>query len=293
MPVDPPVDIQNLVSSAMRRQVSLSEFSQPVYIEDAQAIDELVSLTVRTRDGQTIQTIVPAAELAVALEQATAQSTTGTLASPLDFFLLVEAARIRLAYSFDPFFAVSMSGVQALPHQLQAVYERMLPQARLRFLLADDPGAGKTIMAGLLLKELKLRGVVTYVLILTPAPLTIQWQDELYSKFDETFEIVNSDMVGNQLAGNVWERYRQCIASLDFAKQERITQNLEQIPWDLIIIDEAHNVAEPRRYPKRNGLMIATDADRSLGEVTMDAVRLPFSYLSSVDDAREPRTRAL
>jgi superfamily II DNA or RNA helicase len=257
MPVDPPVDIPNLLSRAMRRQVSLSEFSQPVYIEDAQAVDELVSLTVRTRDGQTIQTIVPAAELAAALEQATAQSTTGTLASPLDFFLLVEAARIRLAYSFDPFFAVSMSGVQALPHQLQAVYERMLPQARLRFLLADDPGAGKTIMAGLLLKELKLRGVVTYVLILTPAPLTIQWQDELYSKFDETFEIVNSDMVGNQLAGNVWERYRQCIASLDFAKQERITQNLEQIPWDLIIIDEAHKcsahtqgekVAKTRRY---------------------------------------------
>src|SRR6266478_4786329 len=251
---------ENLLNRAMRRQVSLSEFSQPVYIEDAQAvqaIDELISLTVRTRDGQTIQTIVPAADLAAVLDQATLQNVTTTMANPLDFFLLVEAARIRLAYSFDPFFAVSMSGVQALPHQLQAVYERMLPQARLRFLLADDPGAGKTIMAGLLLKELKLRGVVTYVLILTPAPLTIQWQDELYSKFDETFEIVNSDMVGNQLAGNVWERYRQCIASLDFAKQERITQNLEQIPWDLIIIDEAHKcsahtqgekVAKTRRY---------------------------------------------
>jgi hypothetical protein len=101
---------ENLVSRVLRRQVSLSEFSQSVYIEDAQAVDELVSLTVRTRDGQTIQTIVPAAELAAALEQATAQSTTGTLASPLDFFLLVEAARIRLAYSFDPFFAVGRPG---------------------------------------------------------------------------------------------------------------------------------------------------------------------------------------
>jgi len=243
MPAELPLDIHALISRALHRQVRLPEFSQSVYIEDAQAIDELdlLSLAVRTRDGQTNQTIVSAADLAFALDQSATQlSSTQSLASPLDFFLLVEAARIRLAYSFDPFFAVSMSGVQALPHQLQAVYERMLPQARLRFLLADDPGAGKTIMAGLLLKELKLRGVITYVLILTPAPLSIQWQDELYSKFDETFEVVNSDMVGNQLAGNVWERYRQCIASLDFAKQEKITQSLEQIPWDLIIIDEAH-----------------------------------------------------
>ena len=256
MSVEPPLDTENLVLRAVQRQVRLPEYSQPVYIEDAQAIDDLISVTVRTRDGQTDQIIVPAAELAAALDQAPQQASS-ELANPLDFFLLVEAARIRLAYSFDPFFAVSMSGVQALPHQLQAVYERMLPQARLRFLLADDPGAGKTIMAGLLLKELKLRGVINYILILTPAPLTIQWQDELYSKFDETFEIVNSEMVGNQLAGNVWDRYRQCITSLDFAKQDRVVQSLEQIPWDLVIIDEAHKcsartqgekVAKTKRY---------------------------------------------
>lgn len=257
MSVEPPLDTQNLVQRAVQRQVRLPEYSQPVYIEDAQAIDDLISLSVRTRDGQTDQIIVPAVDLAALLDQTLQQQAGSELANPLDFFLLVEAARIRLAYSFDPFFAVSMSGVQALPHQLQAVYERMLPQARLRFLLADDPGAGKTIMAGLLLKELKLRGVINYVLILTPAPLTIQWQDELYSKFDETFEIVNSEMVGNQLAGNVWDRYRQCITSLDFAKQDRVVQSLEQIPWDLVIIDEAHKcsartqgekVAKTRRY---------------------------------------------
>jgi hypothetical protein len=140
MSVEPPLDTQNLVQRAVQRQVRLPEYSQPVYIEDAQAIDELISLTVRTRDGQTDQIIVPAADLAAALDQTLQQQTSSELANPLDFFLLVEAARIRLAYSFDPFFAVSMSGVQALPHQLQAVYERMLPQARLRFLLADDHG---------------------------------------------------------------------------------------------------------------------------------------------------------
>src|SRR5712691_8589825 len=257
MSVEPPLDTQNLVQRAVQRQVRLPEYSQPVYIEDAQVIGDIISLVVRTRDGKTDQTLLSVAEFAETLESATRLGAMLTPADPLDFFLLMETTRIRLAYSFDPFFAVSMSGIQALPHQLQAVYERMLPQARLRFLLADDPGAGKTIMAGLLLKELKLRGVINYVLILTPAPLTIQWQDELYSKFDETFEIVNSEMVGNQLAGNVWDRYRQCITSLDFAKQDRVVQSLEQIPWDLVIIDEAHKcsartqgekVAKTRRY---------------------------------------------
>ncbi|NJN68310.1 MAG: DUF3883 domain-containing protein [Chloroflexaceae bacterium] len=166
---------------------------------------------------------------------------------PASFALLIEAERIRLAYAFDPYFAVSLSGVRPLPHQLVAVYERMLPQARLRFLLADDPGAGKTIMAGLLLKELKLRHALERVLILTPAPLTVQWQDELRSRFDEVFEIIRSDLAKNQLAGNVWERFPQCIASLDFAKQEDVAPGLLRTEWDLVIIDEAHKCAA-RRY---------------------------------------------
>jgi SNF2 family DNA or RNA helicase len=240
MLVEPPHDREELIRRTLHRQVRLPEFSQPVYIEAIEVFEDLLSISVRTRDGKVDQTIVSATELAKGLEQIEQQEASPTEINSLDFFLLIEAARIRLAYSFDPFFAVSLSGVQALPHQLQAVYERMLPQARLRFLLADDPGAGKTIMAGLLLKELKLRGVINYVLILTPAPLTVQWQDELYNKFDEVFEVINSELVGNQLAGNIWDRYRQCIASLDFAKQEKIAQTLEHIPWDLIIIDEAH-----------------------------------------------------
>src|SRR5258708_37716714 len=107
MPVDPPLDIQDLVSRTLRRQVSLSEFSQPVYIEEAQIIDDLVSLSVRTRDGQTDQTIVPAADLANALNQATQQGTSSTLADPPAFFLLVEAARIPRAYTLDPCFCGS------------------------------------------------------------------------------------------------------------------------------------------------------------------------------------------
>lgn len=162
----------------------------------------------------------------------------------------MESARIRLAYSFDPYFAVSLSGVEALPHQLEAVYSRMLPQSRLRFLLADDPGAGKTIMTGLLIKELRMRGVLDRVLILCPAPLTVQWQSELFNKFDETFEVVNSELVRSSATGsNIWMRYPNAIASIDFARQADIRASLETADFDLIVIDEAHKCSA-RKYGK-------------------------------------------
>src|SRR6266536_2052953 len=119
--------------------------------------------------------------------------------------LLVESARIRLAYAHDRHFAVSLSGIRTLPHQIEAVYMRMLPQPRLRFLLADDPGAGKTIMAGLLLKEMKLREAIERILVLCPAPLTIQWQDELLRWFGEPFDIIFSAVDQQQLV-NPWQR---------------------------------------------------------------------------------------
>src|ERR1700751_4497734 len=95
------------------------------------------------------------------------------------FRLGVEALRLGLAYEYDPYFALSIARVDPLPHQLEAVYDYFLPSPRIRFLLADDPGAGKTIMAGLLLKELKARRLVRRILIITPANLTFQWQREL------------------------------------------------------------------------------------------------------------------
>ncbi|MFS8524525.1 MAG: DEAD/DEAH box helicase, partial [Limnochordales bacterium] len=165
------------------------------------------------------------------------------LVSPHDMFLWVESQRIRLAYAHDPLFAVSLSGVRGLPHQIEAVYRWMLPQPRLRFVLADDPGAGKTIMAGLLLKELRLRGAVERCLILCPAPLTTQWQDELLEKFDEHFEIVSSDQVRYQVGRNPWQRFDQVIASIDFAKQDGVREDLLRAEWDLVIVDEAHKAS--------------------------------------------------
>lgn len=216
-------------------------FTDPVLIEHIGLEDGLLLVRVRTADGRPDEVTLDPDELRAAL--AAAPTPQHYLSPAADFALMVESERIRLAYAFDPYFAVSLSGVRPLPHQLEAVYERMLPQVRLRFLLADDPGAGKTIMAGLLIKELKLRGVIERVLVLAPAPLTIQWQDEMRSKFDEVFEVIRSDLAKNQLAGNVWDRFPQCIASIDFAKQDDILPGILRAGWDLVIIDEAHKCA--------------------------------------------------
>jgi superfamily II DNA or RNA helicase len=214
------------------------QFTGAVTVESAKLLEDTCLLRVRDRQGELHDAYLTAAEAEEILA-----SQEQELEAPVDanqFFLFIESARIKTAYDHDPHFAVSLSGVRPLPHQLEAVYQRILPQVRLRFLLADDPGAGKTIMAGLLLKELKLRNAVERVLILAPAPLTLQWQDELRSKFSETFEVINSILAKGQLAGNPWERFRQCIASIDFAKQDDVIPGILQVDWDLVIIDEAH-----------------------------------------------------
>ena len=118
---------------------------------------------------------------------------------PHRFRLGVEALRLGLAYEYDPYFSLSIARVDPLPHQLEAVYDYFLKLPRIRFLLADDPGAGKTIMAGLLLKELKIRGLVKRTLIVTPANLSFQWQREMQDKFREHFEIIRGDVLARQL----------------------------------------------------------------------------------------------
>ena len=126
----------------------------------------LVYLRVRASTGELHELTLTPGELEAALAAAPSLRRQPVRAD--DFFLLVESARIRLAFAHDPHFAVALTGIEVLPHQLEAVYERMLPQVMLRFLLADDPGAGKTIMAGLLMKELRLRNIVERVLVAVP-----------------------------------------------------------------------------------------------------------------------------
>lgn len=162
---------------------------------------------------------------------------------PEAFFLVTEGRRIRLAHQFDPLYAVNVSQIDPLPHQIDAVYFHILRHPRIRFLLADDPGAGKTIMAGLLLKELKQRGLVSRVLIVVPGHLKDQWIRELKEKFGETFRVIDRAVMEASWGRNVWLEENQTITSMDFAKQEDVMLSLAEANWDLVIVDEAHKLA--------------------------------------------------
>ncbi len=162
------------------------------------------------------------------------------------FRLVSEAQRIRLAHLFDPVLAVHTSLVDPLPHQITAVYESMLPRQPLRFLLADDPGAGKTIMAGLLIKELIARGDLQRCLVVCPGSLAEQWQDELYRRFQLPFEILTNDKLEAARTGNWFLETNLAIARLDKLSRNEDVQQKLQAPdcrWDLIVCDEAHKMS--------------------------------------------------
>jgi len=162
------------------------------------------------------------------------------------FFLAMEAHRIRYAHQFDPLFAVSVAQVDPLPHQIEAVYHYILRNPRIRFLLADDPGAGKTIMTGLLLKELKYRGLVRRTLIVVPGHLKDQWLREMKERFGETFIAVDRNVINATWGRNIWQEQPQVITSMDFAKQHDVMATLSEVHWDLVVVDEAHKMAAYR-----------------------------------------------
>ncbi|RLE44576.1 helicase, partial [Candidatus Woesearchaeota archaeon] len=162
---------------------------------------------------------------------------------PEAFFLVTEGRRIRLAHQFDPLYAVNVSQIDPLPHQIDGVYFRILRQPRIRFFLADDPGAGTTIMAGLVLKELKQRGLVNRILIVVPGHLRDQWIREMKEKFGETFKVIDRDVMNASPYQNVWLEENQAITSMDFAKQDDVKVSLAEARWDLVIVDEAHKLA--------------------------------------------------
>lgn len=159
------------------------------------------------------------------------------------FHLAIEAMRIRLAYEYDPHFAVNASTITPLPHQLDAVYRYMLKSPLVRFLLADDPGAGKTIMAGLLLKELRFRGLAERVLIVVPPLVARQWQEELASKFSEEFTIIDNGVLKANVGRNPWTETDRCITSVYWAARDNVLEPLKDADWDLVIVDEAHKMA--------------------------------------------------
>ncbi|MEW6381839.1 MAG: DUF3883 domain-containing protein [bacterium] len=160
------------------------------------------------------------------------------------FRLGIEAIRLALAYEYDPYFTLSIARVDPLPHQLEAVYDYFLKLPRIRFLLADDPGAGKTIMAGLLIKELKIRGLIKRTLIVTPANLSFQWQREMKDKFREQFEIIRGEILRANYGSNPWQERNQVITSVSWVSRiEDAKESLLRSHWDLIIVDEAHKMS--------------------------------------------------
>ncbi len=161
-----------------------------------------------------------------------------------DFKLGLEAYRINLAHLFDPMVAVHTSNVEPLPHQITAVYESMLPRQPLRFVLADDPGAGKTIMAGLLIQELLMRADAQRILIVSPGSLSEQWLDELYEKFGLEFDVFSKAKMEQSASGNYFEDKHLVIARLDqISRNEEYQEKLKQTHWDLIVVDEAHKLS--------------------------------------------------
>ncbi len=191
------------------------------------------------------------------------------LMDPLDFFFGMEAYRIRLAHQFDPLLALSTSQVEPLPHQIDAVYDYALSSHRMRFMIADDPGSGKTIMAGLVIRELQFRQRVKRILIVAPGHLKYQWRREMEEKFGCQFQLMDRNLMNVSSSVNPWEQYSQVITSLDFAKQEDVRDTLRGVYWDLVVVDEAHKMSATA-YESKEGLKTDKTLRYRLGEVLSD-----------------------
>ena len=215
----------------------------PVEILSVEGGDSgVVNVVFRSADGDLGQRLLSADDIAN-LRQASEQRWSFD-ADGAHFRLASEARRIELAHLFDPFTAVEAAGIDPLPHQIEAVYERLLPMQPLRFLLADDPGAGKTIMSGLYMRELVLRGDLARCLIVAPGSLVEQWQEELWDKFGLSFDILSRDMVEASRTGNPFLDRNFLIARVDqLSRNEDLMAKLSVSEWDLVVVDEAHKMS--------------------------------------------------
>lgn len=234
-----PFNRDQLKPNAVVRGPLFPEAVQVIVVTPVGASVRLIGKGLNT--GQVYEPILNAAQLE------TLEISTG--AEPYDgdatrFRLGIEALRLGLAFEYDPYFSLSIARVDPLPHQLEAVYDYFIGSPRIRFLLADDPGAGKTIMAGLLLKELKVRGLVKRTLIVTPANLSFQWQREMKDKFRESFDVIRGDILRATYGSNPWQEKNQVITSISWVSRvDDAKQSLLRSQWDLIIVDEAHKMS--------------------------------------------------
>lgn len=219
------------------------EVGEPVTIKSHELFGDCAEITYQTASGRTSSRILYRSdERAISIEET--RRPLSFTADPKAFRLASEAQRIRLGYLFDPYVAVNTSNIDPLPHQITAVYEAMLERQPLRFVLADDPGAGKTIMTGLLIKELVIRGDVAKCLIVAPGGLVEQWQEELDLKFNLPFDIMTNDALEASRTGNWFLEHDFCLCRLDkLSRNEEVQEKLKAVDWDLVIVDEAHKMS--------------------------------------------------
>jgi superfamily II DNA or RNA helicase len=202
---------------------------------------------------------------------------------PANVFLALETKRYRYASLYDPLLAMNTSKIDPLPHQIEAVYGYVLKLPRIRFLIADDPGAGKTIMGGLIIKELKLRNLIKKILIIVPGHLKDQWRRELKESFEESFVVVEREFLNAYYAENVWQRENQIITSMDFAKRDDILPSIAANNFDLIIVDEAHKMSAYKYGDKTE----KTDRYR-LGEVLSKLADPHLLFLTATPHKGDP-----
>ncbi len=230
MPIQPGQIVKNLIPS------------EAVTINQVQPLGSMVSLKFTGVNSNRANSKVISKVEFEALEVLAEEGTFNFKGNPARFALFAEAERINSAYQFDPLFAVNCSIVDPLPHQVEAVYKFLLPMPKIRFLLADDTGAGKTIMTGLLIKELMMRGLAERVLIITPGGLTKQWQeDEMGVKFNIPFTLVNRTLFSSD--PNVFHTAVRVITSIDFISREDVLNVASNSHWDLVVFDECHKLS--------------------------------------------------
>ena len=217
---------------------------EPVEIKLLEEAGDYVHIIgATTISGKHIDQIIPRNEF-----QKLSLQSEGALFSeePWKTFLTLETIRYRFASLYDPLLAMNTSKVDPLPHQIEAVYGHILKLPRIRFLIADDPGAGKTIMAGLVIKEMKLRYLVKRILIISPGHLKDQWRREMAERFEERFVVIDRGVLDALYGENVWLRESQIITSIDFAKRDDILPSIAAARFDLIVVDEAHKMSAQR-----------------------------------------------
>ena len=204
----------------------------------------LVEVFYRDESGASGARMVTESDLADLEPVSDLESAPAFDGDPDEFRLAAEALRIKYAALYDPMVAVNSSDVDPLPHQIRAVYEELLPRLPLRFLLADDPGAGKTIMAGLYIKELMLRSDCERVIVVAPGGLVEQWREELATKFDLRFEVFGRHLVDDAQGRNVFAEHNRLIARMDqLSRNEDLMAQLSEVSWDVAVVDEAHRMS--------------------------------------------------